>query len=146
MYCKNCGKELDKNVRFCPNCGTFVQEDVQQPSTATVPVEATAGVVENKPPKVWTVFSIIGKVLGIVCLSTSLIPFINYLSFGFGIAGIVMSCLGRKAKTEATDKNCRIGLILSIVAVSVSFVLIITYYILLFGFALGIEWDSCVYY
>ena len=141
MYCKNCGKELGNDVRFCPNCGTFVQEDAQQPSTATAPIETNAGVVENKPPKVWTVFSIIGKILGIVCISTSLIPYLNWFSFGFGIIGIVMSCLGKKAKTEETDRNSRIGLILSIVAVAVSLVMIIVYAVL-FGLLL----ESALWY
>ena len=136
MYCINCGKEVGEDMRFCPNCGTRIPREVQQPSTSSEIAGVTPGVVEDEPPKVWTVFSIIGKILGIVCLSTSIIPFINYLSFGFGIAGIVMSCLGRKAKTEETDKNCRIGLKLSIAAVVVSLVMII-FYIVLFAVVLG---------
>ena len=143
MYCINCGKEIGEDVKFCPNCGTPVHKEVQQPFASTdVPVE-TVGVVEDKPPKVWTVFSIIGKILGIVCLSTALIPFINYLSLGFGVVGIVMSCLGRKANTEETDKKCRIGLKLSIAAVVISFVLIIVYYVIFFVILWGsVEWDE----
>lgn len=30
MYCRNCGKELGENQRFCPNCGT-PQETERQP-------------------------------------------------------------------------------------------------------------------
>ena len=25
MYCKNCGTEIDENVKVCPNCGTPVE-------------------------------------------------------------------------------------------------------------------------
>lgn len=133
MYCRNCGKKLDDDVRFCPNCGTEQQGAEQQHFTSNEPAKEAAEVVEDKPPKVWTVFSVVGKVLGIVCLSTSLIPYLNFFSLGLGIIGIVMSCLGRKAKTEETDKNCSLGLKLSIAAVAVSFVMIIIYYVVLFA-------------
>lgn len=26
MFCKNCGNELDDNVKFCPKCGTLIKE------------------------------------------------------------------------------------------------------------------------
>lgn len=141
MYCVHCGKEISEDVKFCPNCGTVVR----QPSGSTVTSEVAYGVVEDKPPKVWTVFSIIGKVLGIVCLCTSVIPYLNYFSFIFAIAGIVLSCLGRKARTAEADKNCSLGLKLSIVAVVVSLVLIIVYTIL-FAAWLSSEFDWLYYY
>ena len=131
MYCVHCGKEIDKDVKFCPRCGTEVH-----PSAPTTTTEVAYTAVEDKPPKVWTVFSIIGKVLGIVCLCTSVIPYLNYFSFIFAIAGIVLSCLGRKARTAEADKNCSLGLKLSIAAVVVSLVLMIVYticFIDLFG-------------
>ena len=151
MFCKNCGKQIDNGVQFCPHCGMYVQSEVQQSAAPAQPAQAsqpsynpqtpvangetaysnpnvaTAQVVENKPPKVWTVFAKIGKILGIVCLSTALIPYINYFSLSFAIAGIVFSCLGRKAKNAESDKNCSIGLKLSIAATVVSLVMIIVY-------------------
>lgn len=24
MFCKNCGKEIEENVKFCPYCGTQI--------------------------------------------------------------------------------------------------------------------------
>ena len=135
MYCRNCGTELDENVKFCPNCGEPVQDTVQHHSTTT------AEVVEDKPPKVWSVFSVVGKVLGIVCLATSLIPFLNYISLELGIVGIVLSCLGKKAKTEEAYKNCSLGLKLSIAAVAVSVVTVIVYEVLMgVGFGLLYEY------
>lgn len=127
MYCRNCGTKIDEDVKFCPNCGENLQSTAQEPSTST----GTPEVVEDKPAKVWTIFSQVGKILGIVCLATSLIPYINYISLEFAIAGIVFSCLGRKAKTEETDKNCSLGLKLSIAAVVVSFVMAVLYTVLL---------------
>ena len=158
MYCRRCGRELEEDALFCPSCGTAVtgaekraaaadEATVTTPAainaadeaTVTTPAATNAAVaatpkaapVAAEPPKVWTVFSIVGKILGIVCLATSIIPFLNYFSLGFGIVGIVMSCLGRKAKTHKTDENCSIGLKLSIAAVVISSVMIIVYMVLL---------------
>ena len=130
MYCKYCGKEIDEDVNFCPHCGKS-QQGEPQPVAPSEPNRATVAVAEDKPPKVWTVFSIVGKVLGIVCLCASIVPYLNYFSLMFAIVGIVMSCLGRKAKTEETDRNCSIGLILSIIAVALSVIMIIVYLFLL---------------
>lgn len=30
MYCRNCGKELSENQRFCPNCGTSQEAERQE--------------------------------------------------------------------------------------------------------------------
>lgn len=31
-FCKNCGNELNDNETFCGNCGTPIEEPIQQPS------------------------------------------------------------------------------------------------------------------
>lgn len=142
MYCKNCGKEVDGDSKFCPYCGTNIEPKVRQPAKQTdfQPVDvapasstsqATAAPVENKPPKVWTVFARISKILGIVCLSTSIIPYLNYFSLALGVVGIVMACLGKKALTKEALDNCNLGLKLSIAAVAVSIVMIIAFFIVL---------------
>ena len=121
MYCKKCGKELDENIRFCPACGTEqrvaefgAEESVEEVTVTTAEQEANAGVVEEpQQPKVWKVFSIIGKILGIVSISTCWIPFM--LGLSLGIPGIVLSCLGKKYHTPETDKNFKVGLTLSII-------------------------------
>ena len=127
MFCSNCGKEIDEDTKFCPHCGTNLQDPAPK---APAPAPAPAPVEEKKPAKVWTVFSRISKILGIVCIATALIPYLNYFSLSFSIVGIVMACLGRKAKTEETDAACRIGLALSIAALVVSFVTAILYTVL----------------
>lgn len=142
MYCRHCGKELTDDAKFCPNCGTSTQEEVRDPFTSNEHFNAPNEVVEDKPPKVWTVFSVIGKVLGIVCLCASIIPYVNIFAMAGGIFGIVFSCLGRKAKTQATDNNCRIGLILSIIAVALSLVMIIIYFTFLLALIGGVVYYS----
>ena len=126
MYCQNCGKELGEDVKFCPYCGARTGSAGEAPS-APAPSAAPVQAEENKPPKVWSVFALVGKILGIVCICASVIPYLNYFSFVGAIIGIVLSCLGRKAKNEVSDKNSSIGLKLSIAALVISFVLMIVY-------------------
>ena len=121
MYCKKCGKELNNDERYCPICGT------EQDSQVTLngdPFDMPPQVEEKKPLRVWSIFSTIGKILGIVSLVVSWIPFGVGLELGImgGIFGIVFSCLGRKAQTDASRHNFKIGLILSIVAIVVSII------------------------
>ena len=123
MYCKNCGRELSGDARFCPHCGTEQQNVGQKFFTEN----GTTVSNEEKPAKVWKVFSVIGKILGIVGIATAFIPYLNFATVEIAIIGIVMSCLGRKAQTEEADKNCSLGLKLSIAALVVSVVLIIVY-------------------
>ncbi|MCH5351108.1 MAG: zinc ribbon domain-containing protein [Clostridiales bacterium] len=145
MFCKNCGKEIDKESKFCAYCGADVRQKETEPSK-TVSETAAAAAPADKPPKVWTVFSKVSKILGIVCLSTSIIPFLNYVSLALGIVGIVMSRLGLKAKTAATDKDCDLGFKLSIAAVVVSFIMVIVFYIMLISLLEDIAWGIYNYY
>ena len=129
MNCIKCGKELEQGARFCPACGTEQLVQSQEPAQEAT-FEATSEIVEEpKPAKVWSVFSTIGKVLSIVSISTCWIPFL--LGLSLGIPGIVFSCLGKKYHTEQTDKNFKIGLILSIIGVVGSLLSYIIYVIVL---------------
>lgn len=138
MFCKYCGKEIEEDVAFCPYCGKNLQEkELADNGNEAAPVQAE----EKKPPKVWTVFSRIGRILGIVCFATSFVPVLNYFSLMLGIVGIVFSCLGRKAKTEETDRNSRTGLKFSIAAVSVAFAMIILFWVL-YGVMIGLAFEG----
>ena len=118
MYCTKCGRELDQNTRFCPACGAEQQ----------VVNEATAEIVEEKKPgKVWKVFSIIGKVAGIVAICLCWVPFETIV---LGIIAIVFSSLGKKYHTPETDKNFKVGLILGIIALVTSFIVGMVYFVL----------------
>lgn len=132
MYCKHCGSRLDDDARFCPNCGASVQKEESE-FTATELPKAAYEPIEEKPAKVWSVFALLGKILGIVCFVASFIPWINWISLEVGVIGIVFSCLGRKAKTEEADSNCSTGLKFSIAAVILSLILGIVYYVLFLG-------------
>lgn len=111
MYCTKCGRELDHDAHFCPACG------VEQTDNAFGTTNATE-IDENKPAKVWKVFSIIGKIAGIVAICLCWVP---YDTIFFGIVAIVFSCLGKKYHTVETDKNFKVGLTLGIIATVTSF-------------------------
>ena len=116
MYCKKCGKELNSGDRYCPSCGTDQTGSVYDDPFTT----ATPEVSEPKPAKVWSIFATVGRILGIVSISTAILPIL--LGLSIGIPGIVLSCLGRRAKTPEADAKCSRGLKLSIVGVVISFV------------------------
>lgn len=132
MYCRHCGRELSQGTRYCPACGAE-QTTTEDPFT----IGEKSEVVEPKPAKVWSIFSKIGKILGIVAIATSWIPYL--IGLEIGIAGIVFSCLGKKARTDVANDNCRLGLKLSIAGIVVSFVVFILYIVLIvaLGFSIG---------
>lgn len=115
MKCKVCGTECPKGSKYCLNCGTQLEEEPEI-------VEAEV-VSEKKPAKVWKVFAKLGKIFGIIAISTSVIPFMSY--FGFGVNGIICSCLGKKANDEESASNAKLGLTLSIIALCISVVMTI---------------------
>ena len=129
MYCRNCGKEISDETRFCPACGTKQFEESSQTRNAsyddpfTTSCEATE--IEDKPAKCWSVFAKVGKILGIVSIAIAVIPFLYGLAVG--VHGIVFSCLGRKAIDDEAIRNRKVGLILSIIAVCVSFFTFVLY-------------------
>ena len=145
MYCNKCGRELSDGARFCLSCGAEQQTEYRE-STATETPEVNAEPIEEqKPAKVWTVFSTIGKILGIVAICICWIP----MMYGvvLGVPGIVFSCLGRKAQTEQAEKNFKIGLTLSIIAIVFTIFSFIIYIIVVAVLQLGsqvawLEWWS----
>ncbi|MCH5156578.1 MAG: zinc-ribbon domain-containing protein [Clostridiales bacterium] len=121
MYCKYCGRELASDERYCPACGA--EQTSQANNEETTTIGATSEVVEPQPAKVWSILSKVGKILSIVSIATSWVPF--FWGMVLGIPGIVLSCLGRKAKTEVAESNYRLGLKLSIAGIVISVVIYI---------------------
>lgn len=68
MYCSHCGEELTPNYRFCPSCGTKIDE-----STVIAPEPPVHQVVQKKPMPIWfkiaafvAVLALIGVTAGIL--------------------------------------------------------------------------------
>ena len=127
MYCRNCGKELNEETQFCPACGSKQYDSASKASYDDPFTTSTATEVEDKPAKCWSVFALIGKILGIVAVAICWLPLYGAIA---GVPGIVFSCLGRKAIDNDSISNRTIGLKLSIAGTVVSFVVFIVYLIL----------------
>lgn len=107
MYCKFCGKENDENALFCSNCGHKLREEVK------------TEIIDNNNPteaKCWSVFALIGKIVGIVSIAMCIFP---YFSAIIAVYGIVFSALGKKSKIKKAMDDSSLGLVLSIVAEAV---------------------------
>lgn len=57
MFCKNCGKEIEENVKFCSSCGTAVENDTSAVASAQSatppPVESLLVEHETVQKKKW---------------------------------------------------------------------------------------------
>lgn len=136
MYCRHCGKEINEETRFCPACGAKQFEEAHQ-STSSYDDPFTTTTTEeiaDKPAKCWSVFALIGKILGIVAIAICWLPLYGALA---GVPGIVFSCLGRKAIDEDSINNRTIGLKLAIAGTVISFVLFIIAYAIILSGATG---------
>lgn len=57
MYCRNCGKEIANDVKFCPACGSSQEQTPQQPVINIVNTNANVHGYGNYIPKhKWTAF------------------------------------------------------------------------------------------
>lgn len=128
MFCKNCGEQLkenqticlkcgvekDKGSKFCQQCGTALPEKADICLNCGAPAKAPKPIKSEKNPTT-VVLGISAILLGIFSIFfNSLIEY--ELSIMFGIAGIIVSALGRQY--EACKKQSTAGLILSIIGLS----------------------------
>ena len=129
MYCRQCGKEISEETRFCPVCGAKQFEEHSGSVSHDDPFTTTTE-IQDKPAKCWSVFAKVGKILGIIAISICWLPLYGAL---VGVPGIVFSCLGRKAIDDEAIRNRSIGLKLAIAGTVIS----IVWYIVLFIIAGG---------
>ncbi len=64
MYCKYCGKPLDKDAQFCTHCGKALTDNTQQPTAE--PIQKTAR-TKNHSRRNIIIGIIAGLVLTAVC-------------------------------------------------------------------------------
>ena len=102
-YCCNCGKEVEKDVKFCPHCGANQYQNV-----TIVPPQQTIPVPQEKK---LNVFALVGFILslvslflsiyGIVSVSATIFSTIGYIQInennekgkGFAITGIILGSI-----------------------------------------------------
>lgn len=81
MYCSNCGKEIQENIAFCPECGAQ-QHPANGANTSNVTISQQQ--ITTVP---YNSMSIIGIVISVISL------FLNFWGL-VGIAGTIISVIG----------------------------------------------------
>ena len=93
MFCSNCGKEINNDVSFCPECGA-----AQQPNTTVTSKIGTYSSPVNQPTMQKAPYNTM-CIVGLVISGISLI--LNFWGL-VGIAGTIVSVLGL---TSCQQKN-----------------------------------------
>ena len=124
-YCRQCGNRLEESQKFCPLCGTKVEAPtpVHSEPVYVEPVMVSAA-VEQKPakePVVYTVFSIIGLVGGIISIILSCTFIYSVVAIFTGIPSIIFSSIAKKSIVH--HGKAKAGFILSLIAIILGAVL-----------------------
>ena len=133
MFCKNCGKEIDEDAKFCPECGTAQRktesfktqkDDVSDTKDTEEPAKAEKSTQTNKEntadkqdDTIKRASDEIGKI-NPLCI-TSLVLTVLMFFFRYTIicyAALLFAILGFRA----VKKNGERGLMLAIVCMAVS--------------------------
>ena len=136
MFCKNCGKEIEEDARFCPECGTAQRKtesfktqeddvadtkDTEEPAKAENSTQTNKEDVEEKQDDSIKLSSDKRKKTNPLCI-TSLILIILSDCFNFDYFGVVsyiafiFAILGYRAVRKYGER----GLILSVVCMAVA--------------------------
>lgn len=93
MFCKNCGKEIEENVKFCSSCGTAVENDtpadITSQPTPTSPVESLLIEHETVQEKKWaTPEKILSAIAAFLFIMTVVSPIITTIGTGIQVTSI----------------------------------------------------------
>lgn len=119
MYCLNCGKKINDNVIFCPECGA-AQERSKQSAANT---EKHVYGLENQPEVKKTSYN----TMSIVGLSVSGASLVINLFGLVGVLGIILSIIGLiscKKNNENGQILAIIGIVIGVLSVAFAFIII----------------------
>lgn len=119
MYCVNCGKKINDDVMFCPECGA-AQERPEQSGANT---EKHVYGLENQPEVKKTSYN----TMSIVGLSVSGASLVINLYGLVGVLGIILSIIGLiscKKNNESGQILAIIGIVIGVLSVAFAFIII----------------------
>lgn len=122
MYCSNCGKEINNEVAFCPECGTAQQRTTPPPGANYGSYNNTAA---NQPYLKDTPYNTM-CIIGLVVSGISLL--LNFYGL-VGIAGTVLSVLGLiscKERNERGRNLAVIGIVIGAISILYGLIVIIS--------------------
>lgn len=130
MYCSNCGREIEENVAFCPNCGQAVNVKRTVPNVEPMPYEYTSEPVKSETDG----YAIASLVLGILAF------------FCLPIVGSILAIVfGNKSMCEhGQNTMAKVGKILGIVSLVIMIVCVVIIIIVVVVFGVGMM--SSYYY
>ena len=158
-FCKKCGNRLTDTQKFCPACGTPVEQTApqsvmydapsQQPVYQQAPVyqvpqapvyqvpQAPAPQQPVKEPVVYAIFSIASLVCGIISLIFSVTFIFAVYGFIIGIPSLVFGAISKKSIKH--HGKAKAGFVLSLIAVIIGGVILMISLIVLLatGAAIG---------
>lgn len=127
-FCKQCGSELEKGVKFCPKCGAAVDGNVEVKSASPTPSEARQQVaVKVKSADAGHGLAIGSLVCGIIGVVLWFFGYTCLISVVLGIVGLVLA--GNAKKEGNTEEIRTAGFIVSLIALIIG--IIITIYLCL---------------
>jgi uncharacterized membrane protein HdeD (DUF308 family) len=137
MFCKNCGKEVPENSKFCPSCGQSQEvienekpkEDTQGQPTMSTTEPAKKIILAHRGTMI-LVFGILGIVLNFICC-VGVAQVFSILALVMGVGDLKKMKFGMmesegKGITTAGMIMGIIGLALTIIAI-VGFVLVLIF-------------------
>lgn len=127
-FCKQCGSELEKGVKFCPKCGVAVEGNAEvKPVSSTSSGSRQQPVVKVKSADAGHGLAIGSLVCGIIGIVLWFFGYTCLISVVLGIVGLV---LAGNAKKEGNTEGIRTaGFIVSLIALIIG--IIITIYLCL---------------
>ena len=105
MFCSKCGKLVDNDAKFCPYCGSEIEQEEKE--LEVVEVDNEEEKVEKGP---WQAFATVGYILGLVGF------ILSFFTVGLNIAlpGLVFSIMGKnttdKEKWEKANKGLKFAI------------------------------------
>lgn len=119
MYCKNCGKEVKSEYKFCTRCGSPLSETFSTSNNNQSPInDKEFYVVVEKPTSIYAIVGLIFSILGI---------FTNGI---LTIIGLILCIIGKNECEREEKEGLNIawaGIIISVIVLIIAVISIVLF-------------------